>query len=183
MFIISQIAPAQSDRYIMCLYPMIALVVAAIITGLVKLIKSGQRIQIVAVVIFTGVFFLSSLTVIHPDYLYPEQREMVLGTEEAPSDMNALMIADGDFRGFPEAVKLSHYRNVIVLEEQQLSILEDKKPEEQNCNMIVYIYGGLDQDANLEQVCELMGDPQGATQEISSDIMDFKAYEVKWEVE
>ena len=183
LFIISQIAPAQSDRYIMCLYPMIALVVAAIFAGLVKLIKPGRRIQIVAVVIFTGVFFLSSLTVIHPDYLYPEQREMVLGTEEAPSDMNALMIADGDFRGFPEAVKLSHYRNVIVLEEQQLSILEDKKPEEQNCNMIVYIYGGLDQDSDLEQVCELMGDPQGATQEISSDIMDFKAYEVRWEVE
>lgn len=91
--------------------------------------------------------------------------------------------SDRDFRGFPEAVKLSHYRNVIVLEEQQLSILEDKKPEEQNCNMIVYIYGGLDQDSDLEQICELMGDPQGATQEISSDIMDFKAYEVKWEVE
>lgn len=182
LFIISQIAPAQSDRYIMCIYPMIALLLTGIFIRLVKMVKLREKLQIILVVLFIGAIFLSSLTVIHPDYLYLEQREMVLGTTEDASDMNALMIADGDFRGFPEAVKLSHYRNVIVLEEQQLSILEDKKPEEQDCNMIVYIFGGLDQNANLEQVCERMGYPKEAVQEISSDIMDFKAYEVKQEV-
>lgn len=179
LLVISQIAPTQSDRYIMCIYPFVALVIATIVTKLTDRLTKGSRIQKLIFAAIVGIIFSSSLWLITPNYLYLEQRDNRLGTREDPSHMNCLMVTDDDWRGFSEALDLSRYQQVIVLEEQELSLLEKEKPDKSDCDMVVYILGGLEQNRNLSEICLLLGYPIGSGETITSDIEDFNAYLVK----
>ena len=179
LLIISQIAPTQSDRYIMCIFPLIALMLAAIATKLIKQLINSGKIQKVIFAAMVVILIFGSLCLITPNYLYLGQRDKVLGIKEDSSNLNCLMVADDDWRGFPEALALSRFRQVIVLGEQELSMLEEKKPDNPDCDMVVYLLGGLEQSENLSKICSLLGYPIGSEEMISSDIEGFNAYLLK----
>lgn len=176
LLIISQIAPAQSDRYIMCLFPVMALLIASIIMNMLKRLIKSDRIHSALLGMIICFVVISSLGIITPNYLYLEQKDMKLGTGKAASQMNCLMISDDDFRGFSEALDLSRFKQIIVLGESELSILEKEKPDDLECDMVVYVLGGVGQDTNLNRACYLLDYRLDLVKYISSDIEGFNAY-------
>lgn len=181
MLIISQIAPAQSDRYIMCIFPMLAMLIAAVVMKIAELLIKNGKMQKTVLIGTVLVIMACSVCFISPNYLYLEQKEMKLGVSTEPSQMNCLMISDDDWRGFSEALDLSRFRQIIVLGEQELPILEEEKPDDLECDMIVYVLGELEQDSNLEMTCKLLGYRPHLIETVSSDIEGFNAYLFKME--
>lgn len=181
LLVISQIAPAQSDRYIMCIYPLIATVIAMIIIQSAEAFFRNEKWQRIVCGIVLGGLVALSITAITPNYLYLEQKDLPENFGEERSRMNCLMLSDGDWRGFSEALKFSKFGQVIVLEEQQLSVLQEEKPQSISNDTVVYILGGLEQDNNLKLICEMLDYRSDLAEQISSDVADFNAYLLKAE--
>ncbi len=182
--VICQIAPSQSDRYIMCVYPMISLLVSRVT---VKILEKGLKEKHAACsnvsVILSGIILANSFWMNVPNYLYLERRKEELGIKEDLTQMNCLMITDDDWRGFSEALKLCRFKQVIVLGERELDRLETEKPEDRNNDLLIYVLAEADQKENLRVACEYLGGQCDRAESVSSDIENFQAYVLEREEE
>lgn len=171
--IVSQIAPVRADRYIICLYPMIALLLTRLVSIVLVKIKNskGQRLMVSGIIILLFILALTSTT---PNYLFLEQKELKLGVSQEVSSMNCLMISDDDWRGFPVELKLAEYKQVIVLGENEMQVLEEQKPADMDAGMIIYIYNGLEETDMLHYVTEYLGYSEFTS--VESDIEEFDAF-------
>lgn len=176
LVIVNQIAPSQSDRYIMCIYPVISLLLACIITKAVEVVTKTDKVKNILAIAVSVVIMTCAICVIQPNYLYLEKGEGVLGITQDPSQLNCLMIADDDWRGFPEAVNLSRFNQVMVLGQTELEDLKKEKPANTETDMIIYVLKELDQEAMLQQACSSLEFDLSMTENISSDLEDFNAY-------
>lgn len=175
LLIICQIAPSRADRYIMCIYPIIAVAISIIITWITKRIKMKTGFA----VLIAGIWILGGLILTTPNYLYMEYEQKTLGTEKDCSELNCLMISDDDWRGFPVALRLSEFEEVIVLGEDEKSVLASEKPQGKNRDLLIYVLKELDQEQNLREACEYLGYEYVGTEMITSDVEDFNAYLVE----
>ena len=181
LLIVSQIAPSRADRYIMCIYPVIAFLIAMPVAEMVRLSAGYKKIYIIILTGISGMVIISSWSVISPNYLYLEKRDYKLGVEQEKSEMNCMMLSDDDWRGFPEALRLTGFRQVIVLGEGELSVLTEEKPKDLKCDMIIYVLDELEQESILKQSCEPLGYSYNQAESVSSDIEGFHAYLFKME--
>lgn len=179
--IVNQIAPSQSDRYIMCIYPVISLLLACVVTKAIETVARIDKVKNVLVIAVSGAIMICAICVIKPNYLYLEKREGILGLTQDPSQLNCLMIADDDWRGFPEAVKLSRFNQIMVLGQTELEDLKKEKPANTETDMIIYVLKELDQDAMLQQACSSLEFDFSMIENISSDLEGFNAYLVEAE--
>lgn len=176
LIIISQIAPVLSDRYIMCVYPMLALTIAMIIT---KTVDRFLRSAIMKNIVYVGmgtVLFVGSIWLITPNYLYLENQNRHWGVDKLLSELNCMMIAEDDWRGFPEELHLSQFNQVIVVGTDELGVLESQQPENTELDLLVYVLNELDQEDMLNMVDKYLNYEQNSESEIDSDIEGFRAY-------
>ncbi len=176
LLIVGQIAPGRSDRYIMCIYPIIALCTAETLVRISEWLPCSRKIKKGLPSILTFIMVLLSLSITTPNYLYLEQREKELGIELSPGNYNLLMVADDDYQGFPWAITLSEFNQVLVLGQEELSVLKEQKPEEPNREMVLYVLDGLDQSKILQSVCGYLDCSCDIIVEISSGMEGFQAY-------
>ena len=176
IIIISQIAPDQSDRYIMCIYPFIALLISLVLIKWMERLFQNDKMQKAVIILLGGIIIIISNCLNSPNYLYREQAFMKLGTNQKPENMNCLMLSDDDWRGFSEALDLSRFKQVIVLGMPELDILKDKHPKEMGCNMVIYVLEGLEQEPTLLQICNNLQIPYESITNIDSDMEGFQAY-------
>ena len=130
-------------------------------------------------VLIAGIWILGGLILTTPNYLYMEYEQKTLGTEKDCSELNCLMISDDDWRGFPVALRLSEFEEVIVLGEDEKSVLASEKPQGENRDLLIYVLKELDQEQNLREACEYLGYEYVGTEMITSDVEDFNAYLVE----
>lgn len=174
--VVIKVAPAVSDRYIMCLFPIFFLLLGMAVTELIERFLPKRTIRrIVAGVLCIG-YVVTSLCLTTPNYLYSDQLEMKPGYEASPEELNCLMIADDDYRGFPEAVKLSKFDQVMVIGVAEMERLQGNPPKERGEQIVVYVFGGLEVEQVLQEAVESLGREKGDVREIESDIVDFRAF-------
>lgn len=174
--IISQIAPDQSDRYIMCIYPFIALLISLVLLKWIERIFRHDKVRKTVIILLSGIIIMISIFLNSPNYVYREQASMKLGTNQKPEDMNCLMMSDDDWRGFSEALDLSRFKQVIVLGMPEIGILEAKHPTDMDCDMVIYVLKGLEQESTLLQICNNLQIPYESIRNINSDMEGFQAY-------
>ena len=175
MLVVIQISPALEDRYLMPVYPLISLVMAAVLLKPLWLTRRTLRHRWMAPVLIASAMALGGLLLAKPNYLYLENRSLALGTTLDPAGMNCLMVADDDWRGFPEALRLSRFGQVMVVGEAEMDALSAEKPARPEEPLLVYLYEGLPQQATLAEV-EASLALSGPGEEIASDIQGFNAY-------
>lgn len=170
--IICQVAPSRADRYIMCVYPVIAMLISMLFVWVVK--RLNGKAEFAAVL--AGIWIMGGLIFTTPNYLYLENTNNILGIEEDRSQVNCVMISDDDWRGFPVVLKLSEFHEVIVLGEDEMPVLDSEKPLDSSTGLLIYVLKELEQKDNLRKICEYLDYEYDKIEMISSDIEDFNAY-------
>lgn len=170
---VAQIAPSISDRYVMCLFPIIAVTIAYGIMKGIALFTESSRVRTVSAGVLIVVLLVISMTAVNPNYLYREQGDWQLGIQGEKADYDCLMIGFDHGQGFSEAVKLSEFANVLVVGRTELDGIT--VAEEQLDRLVVYVFAGMDVDATLDTLSQKTGRNSTWTQ-IDSDIESFQAY-------
>lgn len=173
--VVIKVAPTVSDRYLMCLFPIIIIIVGMVVGNGIKKIVAEWKHQRIIAWVACGIYIIVSLVVSTPNYLYQEQANLKLGCEQDKKELNCLMVADDDYRGFPEAIKLSKFNQVMVIGKNDMDMLADKLPRNQEYSLLIYVFTGLDTEAVVQDVAQYFH-REGATREAESDIENFKAY-------
>ena len=174
--IVIKVAPAVSDRYIMCLFPILFLLLGMAVTELIERFLPKRVIRRIMAGVVCVSYVVASLCLTTPNYLYSDQLKMKPGYASSPAELNCLMIADDDYRGFPEAVKLSRFDQVMVIGAAEMERLQENPPRERGEQIVVYIFGGLEVEQVLQEAVESLDREKGDVQEIESDIADFRAF-------
>lgn len=170
---VAQVAPSISDRYVMCLFPIIAVTIAYGIMKGVTLFTESSRVRIVSAGVLMLVLLVISMTAVTPNYLYREQSNWKLGVQGEKADYDCLMIGFDHGQGFSEAVKLSEFANVLVVGRAELEGIT--VAEEQLDRLVVYVFAGMDVDETLDELSQRAEIKNSWTQ-IDSDIESFQAY-------
>ena len=170
---VAQIAPSISDRYVMCLFPIIAVIMAyGIMQGIALFIKSDRVRTVFSGVLVTALLMIS-ITAVTPNYLYREQCDWQLGIQGEKADHDCLMIGYDHGQGFSEAVKLSEFANVLVAGKTELDAVEIE--QERLDRLVVYVFAGMNVDETLAELSQKAG-VKGAWTQIDSDVESFQAY-------
>ena len=172
--IVAQIAPVISDRYLMCLFPILASIIAIELLNLVRLIvrkpKYESMIGICSAVIIVAV----NIFLISPNYLYQEQAGKTLELSGEKKEYDCLMIGFDHGQGFPEVLKLWKFQNVLVVGQHEMDMIEPIDNSDSK-GMVIYIYEGLETEEFLDIALEKMQGKE-SYEEIESDIESFRAY-------
>ena len=181
--VVFKVAPSVTDRYIMCLLPLIYMFMAVCMYVCIENIflvfefKNKTKVEYLILCCIGIGYAVLSCTLVQPGYLYLEQKDKVLGIDEDKSQINCLMIGDDDYYGFPEAVKLSEFEQVMVIGDNDIGRLCESKPKDKDSGMVIYVLEKLDQDAVLTDVINALSLPESVGKtEITSDIGSFNAY-------
>lgn len=170
---VAQIAPSISDRYVMCLFPIIAVIMAYGILQGIALLTESSKVRTVSAGVLIVVLLVISMTAVTPNYLYREQSDWQLGIEGEKDDYDCLMIGYDHGQGFSEAVKLSEFANVLVVGKTELDGVEIE--QERLDRLVVYVFAGMDVDQTLDELAQRAGIKDSWTQ-VDSDIQSFQAY-------
>jgi hypothetical protein len=164
--IIVQVAPTVSDRYVMCLFPIVAIILASLISVIIRRHLAGVILAIAIVVI--GLKFMA------PNYLYLEQTKEQLDLEYEVDNYNCIMVGLTHGQGFSEVLKLSEFSQVIVAGEDEMQYMTIPT-DNGEVGTVVYIYEGLDSEQYLKYIgddLELESNPI----ELDSNIESFRAF-------
>ena len=178
--LVGMVAPSASIRYFVCIIPYICLMLATIMYLMMNALVEAVHMSInvgVACVMMAVVYSALSVAITTPDYLYLDQRDMTIGVNNR-SDYNAVMIGYGQSEGFAVAVNLSEYSEVLVISHDKLSRLKETHPKS-NQNTIIYLKDEFEYDDYIPYVTEYLGYNNERVTEISSDIMNYRAYLVE----
>jgi hypothetical protein len=174
LIIIAQVAPTVSDRYIMCLFPIVAIVLAGVISVIVQRLHLINTIKYAMVVIFAVVMAVIELKCVTPNYLYLEQTKQQLELEYESDKYNCIMVGLTHGQGFSEVLKLSQFKQVLVAGEDEMQYLT--KPDDDSENgTVVYVYVGLDSEKYLDYIGDKL-DLKSNPIEVDSNIESFRAF-------
>ncbi len=147
-----QITPAPEDRYLMCIFPFIAVLVAWGSVSLGRMIRD-RWLKRGTYVIILLVFVLLNLK-IRPNYLYLNQR----GKDLAALDKNCIMLLLDDAYGYECVLDLMSYKQVLVLTYTDVSCLSELSVDSPGRGYIIYIHDVLGAEELLEEACMALSD-------------------------
>ena len=147
-----QITPAPEDRYLMCIFPFIAVLVAWGSISLGRMIRDRWLKRGTYVIILLVFVFLNLK--IRPNYLYLNQR----GKDLAASDKNRIMLLLDDAYGYECVLDLMSYEQVLVLTYTDVSCLSELSVDSPGRGYIIYIHDVLGAEELLEEACMALSD-------------------------
>lgn len=174
LLIVAQIAPVISDRYLMCLFPIMACMISIVFIRIIEMYIKKDIIQKFMILGCMVVFFIANQYNVTPNYLYREQADKVLGANIQEKDSNCLMVGFDHGQGFSEVTKLSKFKNVLVVGREEIDMIRPFEDME-NDELVIYAFEALQQEEVLTQVSKRL-DFQVQFEEVESDIDCFKAY-------
>ncbi|MCR5790020.1 MAG: hypothetical protein K6G83_09040 [Lachnospiraceae bacterium] len=172
--VVARVAPTVSSRYIMCIFPIVSLVFAGMLASVTKALSSRTKLLLFAALGISYAVFSVLLTT--PDYLYPERKDARLGISEDREKYNCLMVATEHYKGFPEALGLSAFHQVMVLDADDIDILTEKQPDDESREIVLYLDEKTEQDPVWEALSRIPCFTDREKTLIASDIPGFKAY-------
>lgn len=171
--VVLQIAPVVSDRYLMCLYPLFSGMFAITVCNLVRKYARQEKVKRMIVSGIGCMMIILSILGATPDYLYLEQCGLQWDLSETKAEYNCVMIGYDHGQGFPEALKLSEFQNVLVVGYQEMEMIE---PSEMGCTkLVIYVWDGLETEQILAQTADRLLITNDF-REVQSDITNFRAY-------
>ncbi len=93
---IAVVAPYQTDRYIFCLYPIIALLIVNIVSAIFSSFKIEQNWIFTAAVMFVFMFFTYATNPI--EYKYSEYSDNIIGEIEPYTDDTVIVLTDAEWK-------------------------------------------------------------------------------------
>lgn len=174
LVIVAQIAPVISDRYLMCLFPIMACMISIVFIRIIERYIKKDIIQKFMILGCMVVFFAANQYGISPNYLYQEQADRVLRADIQKEESNCLMVGFDHGQGFAEVTKLSKFKNVLVVGQAEMDMIEPLNASNSG-DLIIYVYEALQQADVLAQVSNRL-ELQAQYEEIESDVESFRAY-------
>lgn len=180
---VSQIVPFYTDRYVMCAYPFVCIILSGSVYHSIRMIctrseneiagpstvwleKCKQQILTGAMIIITVVVFLLNNCYMNmPGYMFPEGQELV----EVPENTDCIFVLpDGDWNeSAEESSILAKCRRVGVVYESNLSVLQADYEYCSGDYLMVYIQKNMDIESVLSKVHDTFG--TGDLHEISRE--------------
>lgn len=157
-----QITPVCEDRYLMCIFPFIAMIFAWSITTLSGLLRE-KRWKWFALISLSLVWITLNCKMV-PNYLYLEQKEKTLTGQ----GRNCIMLLADDGYGYQNVLELIHYPQTLVMTYKDVASLSDLTPDNPERGFMIYIHDGLGTEELLEDACEALRKSLGNGKEIES---------------
>lgn len=177
--IVVKIAPVVSDRYIMCLFPFLAMVSAVGIVDMVRHFVSTTKFFSFLTIALTGIYVICNLLFMPPNYLYSDEKKLKLGIEkERALEMNCLVVTDENYRVFPEVNKLTKFNQVMVVKKEDIEIVKKERPQNDQRELLVFVYEGIDEREVLNCVIKSYG-KNDVAEKISGNLRQFNTYILK----
>ena len=145
-----QITPVREDRYLMCVFPFLAMVIAWGILTISSGFKDKVLQRICCMVLSIGLVLLNLRTV--PNYLYLEQR----GKKAAETERNCIMLLLDDAYGYEQVMDLTEYPQVLVLTYTDVEVLSKLVPDDPQKGFVIYIHKVLEEEELLKEACEAL---------------------------
>ena len=181
VLLVSQIVPFYTDRYVMCIYPFVCiLLMSGIYFGIRMLVELLEKVKVEGLVqwlgkynyrLTAGLMILVALVICcrnnylvnMPGYLYPQGQELV--TVPANTDC-VFVLPDGDWNeSAEESSILAQCRRVGIVYESNIEVL---KPDYVYCPgdyLLVYIQKNMDVEQVLSKLHDTLG--TGELKEVS----------------
>lgn len=154
IFII-QITPVCEDRYLMCIFPFISMVLAWGIAVLADIL--GDRKIRRNAWLLSGIVLILINIMTPPNYLYLTQR----GKEAAAQDKNCIMLLLDDAYAYENVPDLIKYPQVLVLTSTDVGRLRELHPDNPGKGFIIYIHEVLETEKLLEEACKALSGKEG----------------------
>lgn len=174
LVIVAQIAPSVADRYIMCLFPVLAMIIVLAVREALSLISVPRRVRDGILAVLGVLYMVLGFLCIEPNYLFLEQRGKQLELSGDKSEYQCLMIGSDHGQGFSEAVKLSEFGKVLVVGMQETDAIAPLS-EDSAQGTVIYIFNALEVEEVLSLAAQKM-ELGGDYEEIPSDIDCFRAF-------
>ncbi len=175
LVIVGKVAPSTSSRYVMCLFPFIAMCLSILVFCTFNVFILNERIKKVIYAGLTVIYIICTLLFTTPDYLFRENiREPLVDVDR--STVNCLMIAPEHYVGFPFLLELSTFDHVMVVDRYLLETIKETRPDNLHEDMVVYIGDALDKDNIINELNEYGYLTDRKMKSISSDLKGFDAY-------
>lgn len=174
LILVAQIAPTVSDRYLMCIFPLMIGLLSVSLSGVIRYVIKNRRYGNVLLVVCCLIIVIFNIVLEKPNYLYLEQKDNVMYLQGDKADYNCLMIGYDHGQGFSEILKLSEYANVLVVGQQEMDMVSPLYDSQMD-KMVIYVFDGLDVEEVLKQA-ENKLEISGNIFQINSDIESFSAF-------
>ena len=175
-FIVVKIAPSESDRYIMCLFPLLSLCIAYILTVCIKRLCHNQKQKYIGLLLMIlSLYLLLGNTLQAPNYAYLEQKDMIRPYIDA-ENTNCLFILGDDAVAYAYLPELIDYAQVLSISYNEIDVLKLVKPDDLNRKLLLYIQEGVGDKDLLQNVCANLNINESQIKQVSSNYPYLKAY-------
>ncbi len=161
---VPQMVPFLTDRYVMCIYPFIVLLMITAPRSLADMTVKAEKAGIVTAGVFAACFMVVGHIGRTPWYLYSGGQE----TESVPESTDCVyIIPDGTWNCSPEdTLLLSKCSRVAVVFDSNLGTLAEGYSDGKSENLMVITRGGLNADEKAEELSQILGgeSPVGLTE-------------------
>jgi len=155
-----QITPVCEDRYLMCIFPFIAMSFAWGITALGGLLREKRWKWLAGLSLSLALVGLNCRAT--PNYLYLAQKEKALTGQ----GRNCIMLLADDGYGYQNVLDLVSYPQVLVMTYRDVASLAQLPPDEPERGFIIYIHDGLGTEELLQDACGALGQSVGGGNEL-----------------
>lgn len=175
LIVVGKVAPSDSARYVMCLFPLLTLCISIMTARMLGYFVKDENKRKIVCVSLGLIYAVCSFAFKQPDYLYPEYNRE-LGVNPDRQETNCLMIASEHYKGFPYMLKLAQFDQVMVVDAGVLDTINETRPAREKEDMIVYIDNTLDKEKILTELDKYGYLTDRKTEAADSDLVDFAAY-------
>lgn len=161
--VVMKVAPYQVDRYVMCVYPMIAIALTCAFAFIARQLAKNRRVQTALIACAVCAFSVFGVLHVGPNYLYREITPINECTDVFEEGPVNLLVFDGNIsRNFTE---FPLYDEMIWLVDSTWGIagffngvdtLFTSKPQNAQTPIIVEISQFFVADSILEMVCDIL---------------------------
>lgn len=170
---VSQIVPFYADRYVMCTYPFVCMILIGGIGYLVKCLCGGSltvvseklqnslkkyrgRVETIVLLTAVGILFVCNNYFWHmPGYLCPEGQETATVLENTDC---VYVLPDGDWNeSAEESTVLAQCKRVGIVYESNISVLSEEYEYQEGDNLMICVHNQMDVDDVIRKVQESLG--------------------------
>lgn len=157
---VPQMVPFLTDRYVMCIYPFVILLMISALRSLADTIGKETKAGIITAGVFAACFMIVGHIGRTPWYLYRGGQE----TESVPESTDCVyIIPDGTWNSSPEdTLLLSKCSRVAVVFDSNLGTLAEGYSNGKADNLMVITRGGLDADEKAAELSHILGGESAA---------------------
>lgn len=151
ILLITRVAPLKSDRYYMCVYPALAILIVYSVSFIWKIfIKKEASIILSTSVIFIGLTTFNYLGN-SVNYIFPEWEDRAVLSEYSGSQAILLNTNSDFFAVSNYAPEYINYREIFVCNNNGFSSLEHINIDDLNNQFLLYAYqyGGADNESDM----------------------------------